>query len=297
MRFMPSGGVAVVVPVHNRLSSTTRLLSELRRSEHDEALVVVVDDGSTDHTSDYLRKHQPDVIVLPGSGDLWWSGAVNVGCRYAIEKGADVLILFNNDNVRVSPNCISDLVRCVNTFAGCSSSVVLMAESRRVIHAGGFLRWPFRGIEFRESGEIYRAEDRVVECEWLPGMSLAFSATLFTQLGGFDEKAFPQYCGDTDFTLRALAEGNPCVVSYSSWVSNDHTSTGLHFYSRVSLPSFFAGLFSRRSSYQVSTTFRFARRYCPKRLIPAYLALFYLRYIYATVKTWLPPRLRVALSR
>jgi GT2 family glycosyltransferase len=297
MRFTCHARVAVVVPVHNGLRHTRGLLSELRRSDYDEATVVIVDDGSTDGTGEYLRERQPDVVVLRGSGDLWWSGAANVGCRYAIENGAEVLVLFNNDNVEVSSNCITDLVHWVDRFEGCASSVARMAHSGRLIHAGGFLRWPFRGIELRNAGEIYRAADRVVECDWLPGTSLAFSADLFNQLHGFDESAFPQYCGDTDFTLRARAKGKPCLVSYRSWIANDETSKGVHFHARISLSSFVSGLFSRRSSYQLRTTVRFARRYCPKLLIPAYLTQFYLRYAYATVKTWLPARLRMALSR
>src|SRR5688500_14585228 len=116
MRFTPTGHVAVVVPVHNRLSYTKRLLSELRCSEYEEALVVVVDDGSTDGTGEYLRRHEPDAVVLRGPGDLWWSGAANVGCRFSVTRGARVLILFNNDNLRISRNCISELVRCVEAF-------------------------------------------------------------------------------------------------------------------------------------------------------------------------------------
>lgn len=296
MNFAPSARIAIIVPVHNRLSHTTQFLSELRSSDYPEALVVVVDDGSTDRTSDYLRKHQADVVVLPGSGDLWWSGAANVGCRFAIESGAEILALFNNDNIGVSPNCVTELVRCVETFEGCASSVALEGgPSQRLRHAGGTLNWPSRGITLREAGVIYRPEARVVECDWLPGMSLAFSAELFTQLAGFDERLFPQYRGDTDFTLRARRLGKPCVVSYACWVRNDERESGLNFRSRVSLQSFVGGLFSLRSNYQLRSTIRFARRYCPRRFIPIYLTLFYLRYAYATLKTWLPlgPRLTV----
>jgi GT2 family glycosyltransferase len=297
MRFAPSGRVAIVVPVHNRLALTNALVSELRRSEHDEALVVIVDDGSTDGTSDYLREHHPDVVVASASGDLWWSGAANLGCLLAIERDAEFLLLFNNDNFAISPNCVSELVRCVREFGGCASSVVLHRDSQRLQHAGGLLDWPSRGIRWRETGAIYRQEARVADCEWLPGMALAFSAGLFRQLDGFNAAVFPQHYADADFTLRARALGKRCVVSYSCWVRNDERTSGVNFYSLVSPMSFVYGLFSLRSSYQLRSTFRFARRYCPQRFIPQYLTLFYLRYAYATIKTWLPARFRVALSR
>jgi len=137
MRFAPSGRLAIVVPVHNRLALTNALLSELRQSEHEEALVIIVDDGSTDGTYDYLREHHPDVVIASGSGDLWWSGAANLGCRLAIERGAELLLLFNNDNVRISPNCVSELLRCAVEFDGCASAVALLGDSQRLQHAGG----------------------------------------------------------------------------------------------------------------------------------------------------------------
>lgn len=300
MRFVRSADVAVVIPVHNRLSYTNGILAELRKSDYGEALVVVVDDGSTDGTKDHLRKEHPDVVVLSGSGDLWWSGAVNLGCRFAIERGCSLLMLFNNDNVRVSPNCLRELGRCLDVFGGCASSVVLEedgGQSRRLRNAGGRLTWPSRGITLREEGADYDPARGVVECDWLPGMALAFSADLFNELGGFDEREFPQYRGDTDFTLRARLRGKPCVVSYACWVTNDVHQTGLHFRSRVSLRSFVGGLFSVKSNYQIRSTIRFARRYCPPHFIPIHLTLFYMRYVYATLKTWVPPTLRGAALR
>jgi GT2 family glycosyltransferase len=298
VRFSPEAEVAVVVPVHNRVSYTLRFLSELRRSDHPEALVVVVDDGSTDGTVELLADQYPDVIVLPGSGNLWWSGAANRGCRFALEKGAKLIVLFNNDNSAISDNCVSELVRCVEVYEGCASSVALDEHApERLRHAGGKLKWPSRGIVLKDAGELYERAPKVAECDWLPGMSLAFSSELFRALDGFNERDFPQYRGDTDFTLRARSLGKPCVVSYDCWVMNDAKQSGMSFHSRVSLKSFGTGLFSLRSNYQLRSTVKFARRYCPARLLPIYLVLFYLRYVYATMKTWLPLRLRVALSR
>jgi GT2 family glycosyltransferase len=301
MNFARSARVGIIIPVHNRLSHTKNVLAELRRSEHKEAVVIVVDDGSTDGTGDWLRDNCPEVVILKGSGELWWSGAANLGCTFAVGQGCSILILFNNDNVQISRNCVSELIRCVDAFGGCASAVVLEeaggAKPHRVRNAGGSVIWPSRGITLREEGAHYQADTGIVECDWLPGMSLAFSADLFARLGGFDQRRFPQYRGDTDFTLRAGMLGKPCVVSYACWVSNDARETGLHFHSRVSPKSFVTGLFSLRSNYQLASTIRFARRYCPPRFVPIHLTLFYMRYVYATLKTWVPAGLRANGAR
>ena len=103
--------VAVVIPAHDGLELTRRCLSALEAQRPAEFETVLVDDGSTDGTTDYVRTRHPDVTVLRRDGTLWWSGAVNAGCRHAIAHGADVVVLFNNDNVDCSVDVISRLAR------------------------------------------------------------------------------------------------------------------------------------------------------------------------------------------
>jgi GT2 family glycosyltransferase len=73
-------------------------------------MVVIVDDGSPDDTAAHLATHYPDVHVVPGDGTLWWGEATNIGCEYAVERGARTLILLNNDNVALSRNLLRELV-------------------------------------------------------------------------------------------------------------------------------------------------------------------------------------------
>ena len=84
MKFLRSAETAVVIPVHGGLPLTVRCLESLRMCDPVPVMVVVVDDGSPDETAAYLATHDPDVHVVAGDGNLWWSGAINVGCDYAI---------------------------------------------------------------------------------------------------------------------------------------------------------------------------------------------------------------------
>ena len=75
--------VALVTPVHNRKELTLLCLKSLSRinSKGLEVRTYIVDDGSTDGTADAIREEYPDVDVVPGNGDLWFTEGTNVGCK------------------------------------------------------------------------------------------------------------------------------------------------------------------------------------------------------------------------
>jgi GT2 family glycosyltransferase len=283
----PVSKAAVVIPVHNGLEFTRRCLSALEAQRPAEFETVVVDDGSIDGTGDFVRAHHPEVTVLRGDGSLWWSGATNVGCAHAIERGADVVVLFNNDNVDCSPGAVSHLAGLARATGDCVSAVALVdsgSGTRSILHAGGSLDWAGRGQQLRETGLEFVADDCVEECDWLPGTALAIRADVFMALGGADARRFPQYRGDIDLTLRARATGRRCLVLRDVWVLNDKGQVGFRFSGPLSFRTVAAGLVSLRSPYNLREAVRFALRHCPPKLVPRYLGLYYARYVYACVK-------------
>jgi GT2 family glycosyltransferase len=58
---------------------------------------VIIDNGSTDGTRDYVPTAFPDAVWLPQDRNLGFGQANNVGLRYALEHGADYVLLLNQD--------------------------------------------------------------------------------------------------------------------------------------------------------------------------------------------------------
>lgn len=75
--------VEIVTPVHNRKNITLLCLKSLSRlsTEKCEIHTIVVDDGSTDGTTDAIREQFPEVEVIAGNGDLWFTEGTNVAIR------------------------------------------------------------------------------------------------------------------------------------------------------------------------------------------------------------------------
>jgi GT2 family glycosyltransferase len=97
--------VSVVVPTYNRLSSLKRLLEGIARQTYtrDQFEVIVVDDGSSDGTQDWLLSHQPTYslrLILQSHAGA--AAARNRG----VAAASGELILFLDDDVLPAPDLI-----------------------------------------------------------------------------------------------------------------------------------------------------------------------------------------------
>ena len=72
--------------------------------------IVVIDNGSTDGTKEYVQEQFPYVSLIRVENNRGYSGGFNVGIKYAIDEMNADYVLITNDDVIVDPSAISELV-------------------------------------------------------------------------------------------------------------------------------------------------------------------------------------------
>jgi GT2 family glycosyltransferase len=282
---------AILIPIYNRLA-VTRLgllslyeaLDRYKRSGSNTCRfeVVVIDDGSTDGSSPWITANYPDIHLLHGDGNLWWSGAINKGADYAIDQlKADYLLLWNDD---ILPATDYFLV-AERLFAdpGLQGTIIgtkiLVKEIRdKVWSIGGFFdRLSGRYGLYTETGAgrtgtgqsdagngqgtgVGDSQSRFFDCDWQPGMGTFVPTRLMRQHQlRWDDAIFPQYHGDSDFTMRCKKKGIPVKTCLDLVLYNSSSTSGLG--KITDLRKLRLSLVSLRSNYNVRKRFLFYNRH------------------------------------
>lgn len=200
--------VSVVVPTHNRRSAVTRCVESILRSDYGQFEVLVVDDGSSDGTSDHLEMVFPNVTLIRLDRISLVSEARNAGGKRA--KG-DLVFFVDDDNV-VDPRAISELVKAVlnNPDVGIAGPIMYYLRDPEHIWCSGVSRnyWTsttrFSTSKPDGPADCYQTED-------VPN-SFMIKKSVFHDVGYFDQDLFAQHMEEADFCHRAKAKGYRVVM-------------------------------------------------------------------------------------
>jgi GT2 family glycosyltransferase len=187
--------------------------------------ILVVDNGSTDDSVEFLRTNFPQVQVLALDRNYGFSEGNNRGVA---KISTDIVVLLNNDMI-VDPNFLRPLL---NGFADPSvfavTSQIFFQDSTRRREETGKTRGRFhRGEFYLWHDEIHPEDDA---CEntpvfWAGGGSCAIDRKKFLSIGGFDSLYHPFYVEDTDLSYQAWKRGWKCLLAPASKVVHKHRST------------------------------------------------------------------------
>jgi len=184
--------VSVIVPAYNEERVIEATLRSLLNSDYDNFEIIVVDDGSQDHTSEVVREHfgeQPLVRLFtePNAGK---ASALNLGLRHA--KG-DVIVALDADT-QFPGNTIRMLARrFVDPEIGAVAGNAKVGNRINIV-----TRW--QALEYITSQNMDRRAFASLNCiTVVPGSVGAWRRDLIEICGGFSADTLAE---DQDLTLR-----------------------------------------------------------------------------------------------
>jgi GT2 family glycosyltransferase len=280
--------IYIIVPVFNRIKSTKRFLISLSQQSYKDYKVVIVDDGSTDGTDEYLKIYYPEINIVCGDGTLFWGGCINKGLEFIkdLVKDGDRVAFANND-IEFCNDSIIVLLEYLNLHKNCLCHPVTVDKNQRCLSSGSkVINWaifltknPFRGLPYYTVKEM-----NPVQIDFAPARFLIFNAELLKSVKRIDTENFNHYGGDNDFSMQYKLIGVPTLIIPSSSIIHDISATGNNLENIRSLGSFIKSLSSIKSPNNLKVHFSIGRKYCPKFQLPFYYIAVILQVIILNIK-------------
>jgi GT2 family glycosyltransferase len=213
--------VGLVIPVFNRREVTLQGLRSLARIDTEglDVRVFVVDDGSTDGTSEAIRAEFPKVHLIAGDGTLHYAAGTNRGMEAAMAWGADLVAPMNDDAVFHE----QFLQRMIAAADAAPRSVIgglllLWDEPHRVFQVGQTWHTLRGGWEIPQDLTAFTVPREAFEVECLVGNCLLIPADAIRECGMLDERRFPHGWGDGQYTTRLRKAGWRLLVEPRAYV-------------------------------------------------------------------------------
>jgi len=199
--------ISVVIVTWNGRQHLQACLSSVAAQRGVRTETIVVDNGSTDNTAEYVRSRFPWVRLITLGENHGFAAGNNMGVREARGR----LIAFLNNDTAADAGWLCALASGLdepNRIALVTSRIVYMHDPDTIDSAGdGVLRWG--GAFKRHHGEPASAALATQEVFGVCGAACMMPRAVFDELGGFDEDFFASH-EDVDLSYRARLRGYRC---------------------------------------------------------------------------------------
>lgn len=231
--------IAVLMTCHNRISSTTACLKELKNQKYINTSIdlFLVDDGSIDETANAALLIFPEANIFTGDGNLYWGGGMRIAFSQAILKDYDFYLWLNDDTQLDS----DALQRICQTYSDASStigdSLIIVGSTREqnsnTLTYGGWNKIP--GRLFSVSWEKVEPDMNTwIPCDTMNGNVVLISRHVVQKTGILDGN-FTHAIGDFDYGLRAKQNGCQILIA-PGYYGTCHANDGTGLWSDIRLP-------------------------------------------------------------
>ena len=204
--------IAVIMACHNRKEKTAICLSSLYKQEgldfRFKLSIFLLDDNSTDGTSDYVSSFFPKVHLINGDGNLYWNRGMYKAWESAYKSNLSFdFYLWLNDDTFLYPNALNILIDSAQQTDFKSiicSSICSTLDDRKMTYGGCKL--------IGSSSYPNYPNGKLQLCDLINGNCVLIHHSIFLKVGNLD-RTFHHAIGDNDYGLRAKKMG---ILSFST---------------------------------------------------------------------------------
>ncbi len=190
----------VVIPNYNGIEYLKACLNSLHKTEDVPYKIIVVDDGSSDESVQYVKDRYPDVSLIIHDTNKGFAASVNSGIT---ASDTEYVLLLNNDTV-IEEHFVDNMQKALDAddkIFSASAKMLKMNDPDMVDGAGDYycaLGWAYAHGKDKRAVTVSKPRKRFSSCA---GAAI-YRRELLIKLGMFDERHFA-YLEDVDVGYRA----------------------------------------------------------------------------------------------
>ena len=201
--------VTTIVVNWNGRMHLEKCLSSLRAQTYRPHEIMLVDNGSTDGSIEYVEQQFPEVSLIRLPKNLGFAAANNVGMRQS--TGVYVAVL--NNDAYAEPEWLERMVAAAerDRSIGLVACKLLFADSASMINSTGLVMdWAGFVWGWRDGQLDDPTESQPEECFGASGAAALYRRVMLNDIGLYDEDFFA-YMEDADLNWRARRAGWRCI--------------------------------------------------------------------------------------
>jgi GT2 family glycosyltransferase len=216
---------AIIIVNWNGLHFLKDCLTSVEHQTYENYEIILVDNGSTDGSIEYVKRHFPAVKVIELERNFGFAKANNIAMREVLQKKINYISLLNNDT-KADKRWLENLVyvsKMSKNIGMCASKMLLMSDPSIIDSTGHIFQ--SGKIGDRGHGEIDSGQydDKTNVIGACAGACL-YRREMLEDIGLFDE-SFITYCEDAELSWRAHNKGWKAKYVPESVVLHHHGGT------------------------------------------------------------------------
>ena len=212
---------------YNGCRDTINCINSIRKNDDSSINIIVVDNNSSDNSQEELSKINNITFVESGENGGFAKGN-NIGIRYALDRGAQYVLLLNNDT-EIEKDAITKMMRTLegnSQLAAVGSRIMYYDNPTIINYLGGKYNW-IKGItEHQNYKKTFKKEEYedFFYTDFITGCSIMIKREVLEKIGLLPEDYF-MYFEDADYCLRIKEHGYKLGVCTNSTIYHKVSSS------------------------------------------------------------------------
>jgi len=233
---MSKPNIAIILVNWNGFEYTKSCILSLLNCHYENYKIILVDNNSSDFSIEKLKKEFLHIEYIRNKSNIGFTGANNVGIKWAIDNDFEYIALLNNDT-EVEPDFLDHLLTPFkqDSLVGAVQPLILQYNHRNIVwHGGGQIDYNFGRFLNVNKGSKKNQIKRIHNVDWITGCCFMLKSDVIKKVGLLDDFFFV-YFEDADWSIRIKKFGyklffQPKSIVYHhegvSWISAKKNSEG-----------------------------------------------------------------------